>query len=178
MQWTDKRYQQHSTESKGDQQLVVASFFFYALGSDPRQKSLMGLYRTLLYQILTANPGLTHHLFPNQWIKVLSKPNFRSTYKILDEDIRLAYGRLSKHWDGDSQVASCFCFFIGALDEYQATISVDRREIVRALTDLKEVFIAMDDVVKHVAERECEATDWASLTASGKKDEAFLMVSR
>lgn len=41
-----------------------------------------------------------------------------------------------------------------------------------------EVFIAMDGVVKHVTERECEAMDWASLTASGKKDEAFLMVSR
>lgn len=41
-----------------------------------------------------------------------------------------------------------------------------------------EVFIAMDGVVRHVTERECEAIDWASLTASGKKDEAFLMVSR
>lgn len=41
-----------------------------------------------------------------------------------------------------------------------------------------EVFIAMDGIVKHVTERECEAMDWASLTAGGKKDEAFLMVSR
>lgn len=40
-----------------------------------------------------------------------------------------------------------------------------------------EVFIAMDGVVKHVTERECEAMDWASLTDSGKRDEAFLMVS-
>ncbi|KAH8767418.1 hypothetical protein F5883DRAFT_670930 [Diaporthe sp. PMI_573] len=38
-----------------------------------------------------------------------------------------------------------------------------------------EVYIAMDGVVKHVTELECEAMDWRSLTASGKRDEAFVM---
>ncbi|KAL1875266.1 hypothetical protein Daus18300_003337 [Diaporthe australafricana] len=40
-----------------------------------------------------------------------------------------------------------------------------------------EVFIAMDGVIKHVTERECETMDWSSLTASGKEDEAFLMLA-
>lgn len=40
-----------------------------------------------------------------------------------------------------------------------------------------EVFIAMDGVVKHMTERESWAMDWRSLAASGKKDEAFVMVS-
>lgn len=40
-----------------------------------------------------------------------------------------------------------------------------------------EVFIAMDGVVKHMTERESWTIDWRSLAVSGKKDEAFVMVS-
>lgn len=116
--------------------MVVANFFFYALGSDPRQKSLIGLNRTLLHQILTANPGLMRNLFPDQWKKALSQPKIQSTYEILDDDIKQAYQRLSKHWNSNFQSGYCFCFFIDGLDEYHATTAVDRREMVRSLTDL------------------------------------------
>lgn len=123
-------------EAKGGRKLIIANFFFYALGSDPRQKSLMGLYRTLLYQILTTSPGLMQNLLPDQWTKALSQPKIHSAYEILDDDIKRAYERLSKQHDGNSLGGYCFSFFIDGLDEYQASTSVDRREMVRCLTDL------------------------------------------
>jgi hypothetical protein len=115
---------------------VIANFFFYALGSDPRQKSVMGLYRTLLYQILAASPDLTRDLFPVQWANALSQVRVQSDYEILDDDIKRAYELLSKQHDGTSADDDCFALFIDGLDEYQATRAVDRREMVRLLAEL------------------------------------------
>lgn len=96
----------------------------------------MGLYRTLLFQILAASPGLAPTLLPEQWAKALSQKNIHSAYEILDDDIKRAYERLSKQHDGSSLGEYCFAFFIDGLDEYQPTPSVDRREMVHCLTDL------------------------------------------
>ncbi len=96
----------------------------------------MGLYRTLLYQILAASPDLTQTLFPEQWAKALSQPKIHSDYEILDDDVKRAYELLSKQHDDSALGKDCFAFFIDGLDEYQATPSVDRREMVRCLADL------------------------------------------
>lgn len=114
----------------------MANFFFYALGSDSRQRSLMGIFRTLLYHVLTASPSLTKDLFPEQWSSALSRSNIHSTYEILDDDIKQAYELLAKQTDGDAISKYCFAFFIDGLDEYQTTTSVDRREMVRYLLEL------------------------------------------
>lgn len=96
----------------------------------------MGLYRTLLYQILTVVPGLTEKLLPDQWTAALARPKVHSAWEILDDDIKEAYVRLSKKSDGASLDEYCFCFFVDGLDEYEATTSVDRRDLVRTLMDL------------------------------------------
>ncbi len=44
--------------------------------------------------------------------------------------------RLSNQQDSSSLGGHCFGLFIDGLDEYQATASVDRREMVRSLVDL------------------------------------------
>src|SRR5450432_2315538 len=80
-------------EVKGGRKLIIADFFFYALGSDPRQKSLMGLYRTLLHQILTTSPDLMQNLLPDQWTKALSQPKLHTALEILDDDIKQAFKR-------------------------------------------------------------------------------------
>ncbi len=114
----------------------MASFFFYSLGSDPRQKSLLGIYRTLLYQILTASPGLMQFLFPDQWAKALSQPKIYSAFEISDDDIKQAFELLAKQHDHEAFAECCFGFFIDGLDEYQATTSIDRREMVHALMNV------------------------------------------
>ena len=122
--------------TKGGRRLIIAHFFFYSLGSDPRQKTLIGLYRTLLYQILTASPGLIQFLLPDQWAKALSQPKVHSAFEILDDEIKHAFERLAKQHDRETLGGCCFGFFIDGLDEYQATTSIDRREMVHALMDV------------------------------------------
>ncbi|KAK8075374.1 hypothetical protein PG997_010037, partial [Apiospora hydei] len=126
------------TRAKGDKRLVMASFFFYALGSDPRQTSLIGLLRTLLYHILSENAALAKIVFPSQWTRALSQSRVNSTYEILDDDIKAAYELLANQSSGDITSDYCFCFFIDGLDEYQVTTSVDRRQLVRHLTSLSD----------------------------------------
>ncbi|KAK7962047.1 uncharacterized protein PG986_002872 [Apiospora aurea] len=107
----------------------MASFFFYALSSDPRQTSLIRLLRTLLYYMLSESAALAKILFLSQWTKALSQPKVNSTYEILDDNVRTAYKLLANHHSSDVANEYCFCFFIDGLDEYQVTISVDHREL-------------------------------------------------
>ena len=96
----------------------------------------MGLYRTLLHQILTVSPDLMQNLLPDQWTKAISHPNLHTALDILDDDIKEAFKRLSTQHEDSSFDGCCFSFFIDGLDEYQATTSVDRREMVEALMNL------------------------------------------
>lgn len=125
-----------SLEAKGGHKLITADFFFYAIGSDPRQKSLMGLYRTLLHQILTASPDLIQNLLPDQWAQALLQPKLQTALEILDGDIKQAFKQLSSQNDDTFFNGCYFTFFIDALDEYQVTTSVDRCEMVEALMKL------------------------------------------
>jgi hypothetical protein len=124
------------TDAQGGRRLVLAYFFFYHLGSNPLQKSLQGLHTALLYQIIVTSPVLIAKLFPDQWVKAHAQPRLHSACEILDDDIKSAYERLSDQHDSDGFGDFCFCFFINGLDEYQATTSSDRRDMVRSLKDL------------------------------------------
>lgn len=75
-------------------------------------------------------------LLPDQWAKALSQPKVHSAFEILDDEIKRAFERLAKQQDRETLSGCCFCFFIDGLDEYQATISIDRREMVHALMDV------------------------------------------
>ena len=57
----------------GNRKLVYASFFFWASG-DRLQRSLEGLYRSLLFEVLSQCPGLIKSVFPEQWAKMKSNP--------------------------------------------------------------------------------------------------------
>lgn len=114
----------------------MANFFFYALGTDPRQKSLAGLVRTLLYHVLKQRPLLTKDIFPAQWVKALSESEVRSALVIGDDDIEVAFERLTQARKNDSLDQYCFCFFVDGLDEYQVTRSADRGDLVNQLLRL------------------------------------------
>lgn len=123
-------------DANGERELVMANFFFYALGTDARQKSVLGLYRTLLHQILARSPGFTPHVFPDQWNKALSQPTLQTAISILDDEITTAFERLARYHDAFSVGKYCFALFVDGLDEYEETTSIDRREMVKLLTDL------------------------------------------
>ncbi|KAK8132122.1 hypothetical protein PG999_000295 [Apiospora kogelbergensis] len=122
--------------ANGDRKLVMANFFFYALGKDSRQKSLAGLVRTLVYHILEQRPLLTKEIFPARWVKALSESEVRSALVIGDDEIEIAFDRLTQPRENEILSQHCFCFFIDGLDEYQVTTSADRGDLVNKLLRL------------------------------------------
>ncbi|KAI1360822.1 hypothetical protein F5Y08DRAFT_38839 [Xylaria arbuscula] len=92
----------------GSRSLVLASHFFWKAGT-PLQKSLAGLLRTLLFQLLRQVPSLIEQLFPIQW-----KDCDFSVDTISIEEIVQAIKALSL----SESLAIRFCFFIDGLDEY------------------------------------------------------------
>lgn len=112
----------------GNKKLVFANFFFWASG-DKLQKSLEGLYRSLLFEILNQCPDLIEKVLPDQWAKMKSNPTKWESMPLLFSELRRAM---------ESITTKCsfphhrFFFFIDGLDEYEGD-STDHLELARSL---------------------------------------------
>lgn len=103
------------------QQLITARFFFWRPGN-PRQKSLAGLVRSLLFQILDQFREMVDTIFSNK----MGTADDGSDITIDDDEALAAFSMLIHHTDICR--AHCFCFFIDGLDEFE--------EKTRTYTDL------------------------------------------
>lgn len=113
--------------------LVVAKFFFWRPGT-PKQKSLDGLYRSLLHDILKSRPELIPETLRELYDEARATPwQVQTTLLISEKDIRRAFARLIQSTDR-ADASHCFCFFIDGLDEYQETAQNDLKEMVQLLT--------------------------------------------
>ncbi len=116
---------------KGTRKLVFASFFFWKPGST-MQKSLAGLIRSLLHDVLRGYPELMRDILPNYWERVKSTPwQVQPNLSISDKDIRRAFSRLIS--DPSLYMNHCFCFFIDGLDEYEGSHQEDPKTLVDLL---------------------------------------------
>lgn len=97
--------------------LYTASFYFWNQGLS-KQKSQVGLFQSLLYQILKASPDL---------VSVACPDHFDTESWDIDE-LKQAFERLSQQ----TTLSAKFCFFIDGLDEYNG----EEEDIVDALTSL------------------------------------------
>src|SRR6187551_3334902 len=90
-------------------QLLVASHYFWISGVDPRQKSLEGLYRHMLYQIFIKEPELIPIVCPyeQRMEKWTTLARLESAFKNLPEAV------LNK--DGTIARSLRYCFFIDGL---------------------------------------------------------------
>jgi hypothetical protein len=99
--------------------LVLASFYFWRPGSD-LQKSLRGLQRGLLHDILEDRPYLAERVFPSEWqinmAKLESRLPLYEEMDLSDEPLRLAFERLFN--DKEIRRTCRFCFFLDGLDEF------------------------------------------------------------
>ncbi|KAM0689194.1 hypothetical protein Q7P36_011271 [Cladosporium allicinum] len=100
--------------------LVIAEFFFWYLGSS-EQKSVRGLLRGILYQILQSQPRLIEKCCPQRWVDLESaSPRMCSwteeeLLSVLDIIAEPGYLRLA----GSTTSSSAkFVFFIDGLDEF------------------------------------------------------------
>ncbi|KAI5924000.1 hypothetical protein F4810DRAFT_157851 [Camillea tinctor] len=100
----------------GEKRLIFARIFFWAAGTEA-QRSLEGLYRTMLWEVLRACPKLGKEVFPKSWDS--SKAN---TAGRLDDDgfsiaeLRAAFERLVANKEIFQRYR--ICIFLDGLDEY------------------------------------------------------------
>ncbi|KAI8654291.1 NACHT domain-containing protein [Fusarium sp. Ph1] len=102
-----------------DKTLVLASFFFWKPGSE-LQKSLEGLFRSLLCDILTACPDLIRDTLPEYWRLAEQAPwQIQTRFNIPSSTVNSALHKVISNerlYQGRR-----FCFFIDGLDEYEGT---------------------------------------------------------
>ncbi|KAM0794759.1 hypothetical protein BDR22DRAFT_814707, partial [Usnea florida] len=115
----------------GQQKLVVASFYFWASGTE-LQKSQEGLLQSLLYEILSQCPELIPVAVPRRWER-----SFHSQCSSSDwtrDELATALKNLTL-----GRTLRCrFCCFIDGLDEYYG----DHREVI----DLIQRFTRSEDI--------------------------------
>lgn len=117
--------------SEGNRQLVFASFFFWKPGTI-MQKSLTGLIRSLLHDVLKECPDLIREILPGYWRLMKSTPwQVQSKLPLTDTEVRGAFSRLIS--DPNLYKDHCFCFFIDGLDEYEGTYQEDPKTLVDLL---------------------------------------------
>ncbi|KAF4946508.1 hypothetical protein FGADI_11146 [Fusarium gaditjirri] len=112
-------------------QLVFASFFFWRPGSED-QKSLNGLYRSLLHSVLKHHHALIPIIFPKAWREATEGSwTTHTKIKLSGDDITEAFDLLV------GSATSCanysFCFFVDGLDEYQTRTQDDHIDLVKRL---------------------------------------------
>ena len=98
----------HLKHWAGESPLVIASFFYWRLGSD-LQKSMEGLLRSLLFKILQECPSLIGDL---TWLQSSSMTAAVGRRWSLS-DLEQALTAMKR-----SDTSTKFCFFIDGLDEY------------------------------------------------------------
>ncbi|RSM14201.1 hypothetical protein CDV31_005537 [Fusarium ambrosium] len=106
----------------GHRELILASHFFTIYGTNI-QKSLEGLLRSLLHNILEGEPKLIPKLLPNRWANTSKQSPW--TQSELESALRAV---------AKMDLSTYICFFIDGLDEY----SGDHLEICQTLKELSE----------------------------------------
>ncbi|OIW30172.1 hypothetical protein CONLIGDRAFT_669886 [Coniochaeta ligniaria NRRL 30616] len=95
----------------GNKGYELFGFFFWNLGT-AEEKSLQGLSRSLLYQILSSKPSLISEVMPTMWKELIEKETDVSLPS--PSEARLAFRILSRK---SSEVGK-FCFLVDGLDEF------------------------------------------------------------
>ncbi|KUL88478.1 hypothetical protein ZTR_05452 [Talaromyces verruculosus] len=108
--------------------LVFANFFFWASGNK-LQRSLEGLYRSLLFEILNQCPELIDKVLPDQWAKMKSNPTKWAGMPFLFSELRQAMETITTKC---SFPHHRFFFFIDGLDEYEGD-RTDHLDLARNL---------------------------------------------
>ncbi|CCT63223.1 related to small s protein [Fusarium fujikuroi IMI 58289] len=112
-------------------QLVLASFFFWRPGSDD-QKSLDGLYRSLLHSVLKHHHDLIPRIFPRAWREAKERSwTTQTELTLLGDDISEAFDLLVRSENVCADYS--FCFFVDGLDEYQIRTQADHMDLVERL---------------------------------------------
>jgi hypothetical protein len=112
-----------------DSSIVLASFFFYALGR-PEQKSQSGLLRSLLYQLLNQDRNSIEIILPNMWQEACTNTD-RDPLKLSSPSIAEMTTALFDYCASCNASKKLF-FMIDGADEYEG----GDLDAVKFITDL------------------------------------------
>ncbi|KAK8015213.1 hypothetical protein PG990_008509 [Apiospora arundinis] len=119
-QHTHTRQQLETWAEASSRQLVLVSFFFWISGSE-LQRSVVGLYRAILWEILKQCPDLMPTVFPSRWENIDQDENGRISHLPLSlAEVQQAFERLQKAMEAKHSL----CLFIDGLDEYDGLTTV------------------------------------------------------
>ncbi|KAF5005017.1 hypothetical protein FDECE_8542 [Fusarium decemcellulare] len=106
----------------GGKTLIFAKFFFWRMGTSQEEKSLKGLVRGLLYEILCAAPSLVKALFPQTRAKLIQGVVGCNATDLIAAEMQDAFARLIELSAAKGNTSSLkgirICFFIDGLDEF------------------------------------------------------------
>ncbi|PNP83839.1 hypothetical protein FNYG_02527 [Fusarium nygamai] len=131
-------YSHHKTKDTliqwaGTKKLAFTSFFFWRNGSKA-QKSLNGLCRSILHDVLQERPDLIPEIFPGQWDQARHAPwKVENRLEIPSSVIKDALERLLQNDKLYQQHK--FCIFIDGIDEFEPGIQdgLDYIDLVNVL---------------------------------------------
>lgn len=109
-------------EWAGDRELLLANFVFWELGGSSEEKTIVGLIRSLLYEVLCEDPSLIRTLFPETRTKVMQHPERRDGPEPITSEIGDAMEKLVELLamlspPSSTKLVRC-CFFVDGLDEF------------------------------------------------------------
>lgn len=113
----------------GDRKLITASYYFWSQAQDPLQKSLHGLLRTLLYDIINCCGDYAELLFPDRFVVDRVWTEFPSSH-----DLKRAFKRLINI----DKPPACVALMIDGLDEFEAP-EEEHFELAKTLKDAAKV---------------------------------------
>ncbi|KAK4197680.1 hypothetical protein QBC40DRAFT_206486 [Triangularia verruculosa] len=116
----------------GDRKLIKVNYFFSVIVGG-HQQTLVGLFRTLLHDMIKDSPALASEVMPCHWRKALGYRWINDgvgAIEINDHDAEMA---LQKLMCDEKYSNYCFCVFIDALDEYQDSERSDQTDLVNLL---------------------------------------------
>lgn len=96
--------------------MILAKFFFWKSGKR-LQKSLPGLRRGLLHDILKSSPELTSRIFPERWVTLTQGGmHIPTSMEISEDEVKSAFERLIEYQSQNP--THLLCLFIDGLDEF------------------------------------------------------------
>ncbi|TGO32435.1 hypothetical protein BHYA_0318g00100 [Botrytis hyacinthi] len=118
----------------GSSKIIISAFYFWISGTE-RQRSHIGLLRTLLYDLLRQHQDLILEIFHEEWVRMCDLETHDLEFQI-DE---WSLGRLQQAFKslvGMSGPSLKVCVFVDGLDEYEG----DHGDMAEYLFDLANEF--------------------------------------
>ncbi|PMD58174.1 uncharacterized protein K444DRAFT_532461, partial [Hyaloscypha bicolor E] len=111
----------------GSSSLVVLRFYFWNSG-DHEQRSLTGLLRSLLFEILAGHGSAIHYVFPSEWSEFYQYNIEPQPWRL--PNLQKALTAAIRYLSSDFKI----CFFIDGLDEYEGD-HVELTSLFKKLAD-------------------------------------------